>query len=622
MSGYPIVIASMPWVPVRSPSIQIATVATALARHGLDAGIAHLYVGFFEMVADLAGHDVTALEDVAPWFGEWAFAVPPFRPIDSDADRRLHAISRRIGKAAAFDLAARIRERVPAFLDRCVDELLRASPRVVGLSTTFQQNVPSLALARRLKERDPDLKIVLGGANCAGVMGPALLQAFPWVDAVVSGEAERVAGPLFAALADGCQPPEAAGVSTRDASDGLALSAASAPRASLGEETVPDYSDWFERVARSPARPLFEPAWIPYEASRGCWWADRSVCSFCGQNMDAGRYRSKAAPQVVRELRELTRRHRRTWVAFVDNIMDPRSPRDLFPALEREVPGLSLFLSTKANLTREELEAMRRGGLVMLQPGIESLSTPILRLIRKGSTALMNVQVLRDAQELGLAVYWNLLYGFPGEPPEEYDQMAALVPALVHLQPPSPPARVHLDRFSPYFSRPAEHGLEVLGPYENYAFSYGEDHPDNADLAYFFRYAHADGRDPAAYSGSFVAACEEWRRRWREGPPPVLTHQRDGDGLEIVDTRTMPARRLQLGAAATRVHLSCARIVTPERIARELALDAAGVQRCLEQLERNRLVLHEDGRWLALSVPASRRNSTTRPHKPLDVHCS
>jgi hypothetical protein len=31
---------------------------------------------------------------------------------------------------------------------------------------------------------------------------------------------------------------------------------------------------------------------------------------------------------------------------------------------------------------------------------------------------------------------WNLLYGFPGEDPSEYDQMADLIGSLIHLTPP------------------------------------------------------------------------------------------------------------------------------------------------------------------------------------------
>ncbi len=63
-------------------------------------------------------------------------------------------------------------------------------PDLVGFSSTFQQNVPSLALAQQLKRQQPSLPVLFGGGNCERPMGPALHRNFTFVDYVVSGEAE------------------------------------------------------------------------------------------------------------------------------------------------------------------------------------------------------------------------------------------------------------------------------------------------------------------------------------------------------------------------------------------------------------------------------------------------
>ena len=64
-----------------------------------------------------------------------------------------------------------------------------------------------------------------------------------------------------------------------------------------------------------------------------------------------------------------------------------------------------------------------------LQPGIESLSTPILLLMRKGVTAFQNVRLLKWCAEYGIHVFWNVIYGFWGELPEEYARLARLTPS-------------------------------------------------------------------------------------------------------------------------------------------------------------------------------------------------
>jgi hypothetical protein len=53
-----------------------------------------------------------------------------------------------------------------------------------------------------------------------------------------------------------------------------------------------------------------------------------------------------------------------------------------------------------------------------LPPGIESLGTPILALMRKGITGLQNARLLKWCAESGIHVFWSVIYGFPGEPAE------------------------------------------------------------------------------------------------------------------------------------------------------------------------------------------------------------
>ena len=71
-----------------------------------------------------------------------------------------------------------------------------------------------------------------------------------------------------------------------------------------------------------------------------------------------------------------------------------------------------------------------------MQPGIESLIDDVLKLMRKGVSALHNVQLLKWCKEIGVKPHWNVLWGFPGEPAAEYERLARVVPWLRHLPPP------------------------------------------------------------------------------------------------------------------------------------------------------------------------------------------
>jgi len=61
----------------------------------------------------------------------------------------------------------------------------------------------------------------------------------------------------------------------------------------------------------------------------------------------------------------------------------------------------------------------------------------VLKLMGKGTSAVRNLELLKWSKELGLTPLWNLIWGFAGEAPADYDRMADLVPLIVHLPPPA-----------------------------------------------------------------------------------------------------------------------------------------------------------------------------------------
>src|SRR5262249_35123791 len=144
---------------------------------------------------------------------------------------------------------------------------------------------------------------------------------------------------------------------------------------------------------------------------------------------------------------------------------------------------------------------MSEAGVLSIQPGIESLSTPILKAMRKGVTALQNIRLLKWCAEFRIKPGWNFLYGFPGEPAEEYPRMADLIKSLTYLIPPLGLSRLQLERFSPYHQRPADYGLKIIGPSSSdyYRLIYPSEVETLDDLAYSFEYSYDDGRDPETY---------------------------------------------------------------------------------------------------------------------------
>jgi ribosomal peptide maturation radical SAM protein 1 len=465
-------------------------------------------------------------------------------------------------------------------------------------------------LARLLKARAPGVRVLFGGANCEGPMGTALHRAFSWLDAVVRGEAERVLPGLVRDLLAGGPVTPVPGLCWRDeAGRSVSADGAGEPVA-MDDVPLPVYDEYFERLETTRLAPAVRPrVTLLYEGARGCWWGARSTCTFCGLNGDSMAFRSKAPARVLDEIGALAARHRRTSFQIVDNIVDPRYLREVFPRLAEAGHDLSIFLETKANLRKDQVRLLHAAGVRFVNPGIESLSTPILRLMRKGVTAYQNLRLLKWCAEIGIRCHWNLLYGFPGEPAEEYGRMADLVPSIVHLDSPRlTPLR--LDRFSPYHQAPAAHGIAVGEPLPHYRLLYRAAPELVRDLAYSFEFTRADGADPEAHVAPLRAALAAWDDALLAGSRGSLRLAR-GPGFVVVRDRRpgLPAADYTFDDVEGRLYLACADGATAAQ-AWERAVQAPGrtdvtvddVAAFLDDLVDQRLAYAEDGRYLALAI--------------------
>jgi ribosomal peptide maturation radical SAM protein 1 len=325
-------------------------------------------------------------------------------------------------------------------------------------------------------------------------------------------------------------------------------------------------------------------------------------------------YRSKSGERALQELKHLLSRYPTRSIQVVDNILDMKYFETFLPRIESERLQLDLYYEVKANLRRDQVMQLARAGVRCLQPGIESLSDPILRLMRKGVTALQNIQLLRLCKENGIHAYWNLICGFPGEPEAEYLRMAQLVPLLAHLTPPVVCGPLRLDRFSPNFERPAEHGFRNVRPRPAYSHIYPFAPASVADLAYFFDFDHADGAQPERYSAALVEAVEEWQLDHQQSH---LVFVDKGDVAFVFDLRPTARHSSRSLAGVDRAVLlaCCDRIQTQESLRTLFAergkpIDQTELQDSLARLVEDRFAIRHDSRYLGLPLDANSLGSS------------
>ncbi len=603
-----VVLACLPWAASTRPSLGLGLLVATARRSGFPCHAEYLNLDFAATFGPEA-YELIASHDELFALGEHVFAVDLFgrTALRSDAflDRFYASES---GEDAADlvspdDILAARDVLVPDALDRYVTRILDRAPDVVGMTCVFNQVLPSLALARRLKLANPRLIVLLGGSCVHGKMGETYAKAFPdLVDHVFTGEADQSFPTLLEAVARGEPPSGIAGVTSNGA-----LPAPAPLIQELDALPIPCYDDFFGARAGLGNR-LPERFDLVFESSRGCWWGQRSHCTFCGLNNEGMAYRMKSPDRVIQELVSLSEAHHCLDFEAADNILPQAAYRTMLPRLAESGTDFRFLYEIKANITRDDAGMLARAGVRWVQPGVESFSDHVLRLMRKGSTGAQNIQLLKWLQEAGVTPYFNLLVGFPGESDADYEEVIELLPALFHLTPPvrNRSCMVSVHRFAPFFNEPERWGIEGVRPAWYYRHLIPSRRAPAADFAFFFD--RTIPRDAPVHRHK--ENLDRVLARWTTSKSQVKASLGPGF-ISILRTRgSRSVSATTLSGLEAQVFLLCDRQTSVASIAREL--QGAGIDTTeeeitgiLEALRSKRLVVHCGDRWVGV-VPFDR----------------
>lgn len=608
-----VLLLNMPFVSLARPAIGISLLKARLAEEGRRCAIGYGSLLFAEWVGLHSYELILARISPAMFAGDWLFSQWLFPGRDHSVyhETLRHHLAENPDDFATMLAMA---EQVGPFLESCLERFQVSKYDIVGFTTTFEQNLASLALAKLIKTRYPEKTIVFGGGNCEGIMGLELQRRFSWIDYVCSGESDY-SFPLLVERLESRQPPYGVPGVIHCNSGRPCLAAPPDRVQDMDCLPDPDYDDYFGALSASSFCSSITPALL-IESARGCWWGAKAHCTFCGLNGSTMAFRSKSAGRVYAELERQKTRYGVGRFLAVDNIMSYQYFRDLLPMLKRRNPGVSLFYEIKSNLKRDQVELLRDAGVLAIQPGIESLNSHVLRLMRKGVTAIQNVHLLRLCREYGIEIAWNLLYGFPGETPEDYADTARIIAAIIHLKPPGTVAPIRLDRFSPNYDEAEHFGLAEVRPFSMYQFLYPLPQESVTNLAYFFEYRHADGRDPNLY----IRPVLDEVKKWKENGTGDLIKRYGGNGeLTLEDTRIHGTPlHYRLNGVQRKIYELCDDIQSRAQIGDLAAprVDCGSLDAFLLQMVERRLMLREGNQYLSLAVDTARRRVPQGPAEP------
>src|SRR5579862_9179674 len=188
-------LVNMPFASLQRPSIALTQLRAVVDRTlGDRLATAILYVnqdfGRF-LGAERYQQLVTSMNFLNSGFGEWFFrqAAFPGEPDNTDEYFQRYFYQPTEETRLIRRFTGDVRPALDALLDRVIEVNRLDRVHVLGFTSMFSQNVASFALARRVKARNPDVTVIIGGANCEAPMGRAIVANVPVVDFAFSGPA-------------------------------------------------------------------------------------------------------------------------------------------------------------------------------------------------------------------------------------------------------------------------------------------------------------------------------------------------------------------------------------------------------------------------------------------------
>jgi hypothetical protein len=372
-----------------------------------------------------------------------------------------------------------------AYREHVLDEMLSTHPRLVGITMPFSfQFFEALKFAKLLKDKAPDVKVVVGGPTINDYKDTLFTtpDLFPYFDFAIAGEGEQAIVKLANALEQGTPLSEVPNLWYCE--DGEVKSSTVPPDLpDLNSLPTPDFSGIpFERYL------LPEPV-ANIQTSRGCYYGK---CTFCGDGFRRN-FRMRRPELVFNDVKQIAGDGVKFFL-FWDSLAPPKTLRAVAQGVMREKLDIHLFAETKFEqpYTNPDLiEQLYQGGFRFLQFGFESASQRVLDLIDKGNDIPRVDKILANMKKTGLAAGTSWFIGFPTETREEalqtYDFVAARqdrIAMSVYA------GTFMLGRDTLVYSDPDRYGIDVVRTQQgglDYVNRDGSQRYDRTELDYAFR---------------------------------------------------------------------------------------------------------------------------------------
>lgn len=308
-------------------------------------------------------------------------------------------------------------------IDSLVSIIEEKDPEVVGLYGICNTYHINLKIAEKIKKRNKNVKIIFGGPH-ATATAKLSMDAFPFIDIIVKGEAEAMIGDLVSAIEKKSSLCDIPAIVYRK--DGKIVENEKIKLIDdLDQLPVPDYSlvDDFDKMSI-----------VPIDPGRGCPFN----CHFCSTSRFwKKKFRMKSVERLVDEIELLHKKHNKRIFSFLhDNFtFDKKIVIEFCDLLIEKELKIKWFCSARIDtLDKEMIFKMKKAGCHAIFTGVETGSPRMQRIINKNIDLEKAWENFKILDQVGINFNISLIYGFPEETEEDFNQTLRFLIKLFTLE--------------------------------------------------------------------------------------------------------------------------------------------------------------------------------------------
>jgi ribosomal peptide maturation radical SAM protein 1 len=606
-----VLLVAMPFAGITIPSIQLSVLEGYCRERGITIETRHLYLKAAELYG-LQNYHYLIYPPNDSYTAQMVFSRYVFpdhwkknKDIFEEFYHR-HFIQNSDVPQFSFDEYV---HRTDIFCQWIFDHLDWRFFDIIGFTLNYGQLLPSLAIAKKIKELSPEKKIIFGGSRTVDTLGMNMLQSFDYVDFIVSGDGEDA---LFLLASDYENYKSIPHLMYKNRDE--VIWNKSDIVVDLDTIPIPSYDQFYQDLTSTAVdvqRYYQYYGRLPVEISRGCWW---NQCTFCNLNIQHHCYREKNINRIIQEIQWLSERYRMMDFQLIGNTLPKIEYRSLFEKLKNLGRDFSFFVEARAGqLTSDDYLLMKEAGFTMIQTGIESFSQNYLRKMNKGVRVIDNIAVLKFCKENGIKNNYNLLVRYPNEEAIDFNETKKIVQLLKGYLDAPQLCELRVMHGSLIQRHPEQFNIERLEHTLIDRIMYPLEF-----LKKEFSYAHDFNRKIPSTDFPWESLVEEWKKEREmfelEGITRKTTVDRlvfyfvdGGSFVKIFDKRDQQnIRIIMLNELERAVFLACIDVVSLQQLQqRFMNIPEFELSAMLQSFEQNGLIFVEDEYYLILPLRCS-----------------